>query len=117
MKPQDFLKEYKRMCKRDRKNGKRCQSVAMCSCNLSDIKPEEFAQMYDAVAEWSDTHPVKTRQSEFLEMFPNADLTRLLPCHVEKDKRPMRCAEYGYLSITCRCDMCRDDYWNEEVSE
>ena len=68
-----------------------------------------------AVENWAKVHPVKTRQSEFLKMFPNADLTRLLPCHVEKDKRPMRCAKYGYLSITCRCDKCRDDYWNEEV--
>lgn len=22
-----------------------------------------------------------------------------------------------YLSITCRCDRCRDDYWNEEVTD
>lgn len=79
-----------------------------------------FGDMEEAVPiveQWSKDHPVKTRQSEFLKMFPNADLICLLPCHVEKDKRPMRCAKYGYLSITCRCDRCRDDYWNEEVSE
>lgn len=87
-----------------------------CFANPTDrkINPDGVVA---AVEQWSKDHPVKTRQSEFLKMFPNADLTRLLPCHVEKDKRPMRCAEYGYLSITCRCDKCRDDYWNEEVSE
>ncbi len=72
------------------------------------------------VEQWAKDHPVKTRQSEFLKLFPNADLkiiTRLLPCSLDGTLKPLRCAEYGYLSITCRCDRCRDDYWNEEVSE
>lgn len=72
------------------------------------------------VEQWSKDHPVKTRQSEFLKMFQNADLkiiTRLLPCSLDGTLKPLRCAEYGYLSITCRCDRCRYDYWNEEVTD
>ncbi len=85
-------------------------------------KPDEDAikKNIDKVIKWAKGHPVKTRQSEFLKMFPNADLkiiTRLLPCAIDSDMKPLRCAEYGDLSITCRCDRCRDDYWNEEVSE
>lgn len=115
MKPQDFVKEFNRMCESNRKKCNGCQFVAMCSCNLLDIKPEEFAQMYDAIAEWSDSHPVKTRQSEFLKMFPNADLTRLLPCMIEKDKRPMWCGKYADFGANSCCDECRYAYWNEEV--
>ena len=112
-----FIKESKRLCKAQESCGKCVAQIGACC--LTDICVEEnSAEKAVAVVEqWSKDHPVKTRQSEFLKIFPNADLTRLLPCHVEKDKRPMRCAKYGYLSITCRCDRCRDEYWNEEVSK
>lgn len=78
------------------------------------VVPKEIKRI-KPIEQWSKDHPVKTRQSEFLKQFPNADLTRLLPCHIEKDKRPMRCAKYAYLSASYRCYRCRDDYWNEEV--
>lgn len=110
----EFLRTAYRMCN----TYSDCDSCP-ASGNSCFVNPIDRRRNPDgvvaAVENWSKDHPVKTRQSEFLKMFPNADLTRLLPCHVEKDKRPMRCAKYGYLSITCRCDRCRDDYWNEEV--
>lgn len=128
MKPQDFVKEFSRMCgnykHRNIDNGcvgfpmeeNDCWQGAVLDVN----RPENFAKAYDIVAKWSDEHPVKTRQSKFLKMFPNAYLetiTRLLPCSLDRTLKPFRCAKYGYLSITCRCDRCRDDYWNEEVTD
>lgn len=97
----------------------KCQSGSkpFCVATMSNKIAEHVDEAIELVEQWGKDHPVKTRQSEFLKQFPNAYLTRLLPCHIEKDKRPMRCAKYGYLSITCRCDRCRDDYWNEEVFE
>lgn len=67
------------------------------------------------VEQWAKDHPVKTRQSEFLKRFPNADLTRLQPCMIEKDKRPMWCGKYADFGANGCCDECRYAYWNEEV--
>ena len=114
MKPQDFVKEIKRMCKSNRENCNGCKIAAMCSCNLCDIKPEEFARMYDAIAEWSDTHPVKTRQSEVLKLFPNAviddddGILGIKPCYT--DERIGCTDEKG-------CDGCRRKYWLAEVTD
>ena len=73
------------------------------------------------VEQWAKDHPVKTRQSEFLKMFPNANIKTIIaslsPCVLDREEKTQRCAKYGYLSISCRCIKCRDDYWNEEVSE
>lgn len=93
----------------------RCMIAA---CGVSKPDEDAIKKNIDKVIKWAKDHPVKTRQSEFLKMFPNADLkiiTRLLPCSIDSNMKPLRCAEYGYLSSTCRCDRCRDDYWNEEV--
>lgn len=111
-----FLRESDRMC-RSYENCDGCPGFENACYQRSEDRLKKSKGVVATVEQWAKDHPIKTRQSEFLKMFPNADLTRLLPCHVEKDKRPMRCAKYGYLSITCRCDRCRDDYWNEEVSE
>lgn len=115
MKPQDFVKEFNRMCKSNMKNCNGCKFVAMCSCSLLDIRPEEFAKMYDEVAKWSDEHSVKTRQREFLKLFPNAminesdEILCIPPCHIE-DK-----------SIECTngksCDDCRREYWLAPIDE
>lgn len=86
-----------------------------CMFSFMEKEPEKAVQI---VEQWAKDHPVKTRQSEFLKIFPNANLkniTRLLPCSIDSNMNPLRCAKYDYLSITCRCDTCRNDYWNEEV--
>lgn len=90
----------------------------MATC--SDVSAKNIEETVSIVEQWAKDNPVKTRKSEFEKKFPNADLkiiAHLLPCSLDKTLKPFRCAKYGYLSITCRCDRCRDDYWNEEVSE
>lgn len=116
----DYLKKSRRMCK---SSGGCDTCVAYidgeCCINFG-AKSGKEKETVAIVEQWAKDHPVKTRQSEFLKMFPNANLkkiTRLLPCSIDSNMNPLRCAKYGYLSITCRCDRCRDDYWNEEVSE
>lgn len=111
----EYVKELRRICKSHPAcnvcplNSKFCYIANMC---------EDAEKAVKIVEQWAKDHPVNTRQSEFLKKFPNADLkiiTRLLPCSLDRTLKPLRCAKYGYLSITCRCDRCRDDYWNEEV--
>lgn len=67
----------------------------------------------DRVIYWANEHPVKTRQSEFLKMFPNAEIDEddgilcIKPCAIDK-------------SIGCTngkgCDGCFRKYWLAEVT-
>lgn len=125
----EYIKEAKRICKSRSvcksvsskcplldENGHCTATADICDADIIE-KTEKAVRI---VEQWAKDNPLKTRQSEFLKKFPNAYLntiTRLLPCSLDKTLKPSRCAKYGYLSITCRCDRCRDDYWNEEVSE
>lgn len=66
------------------------------------------------VEQWAKDHPVKTRQSEFLKLFPDARIRddgvlHIVPCNLEKG-----------LSKKCAgkdCDDCRREYWLEEVTD
>lgn len=119
-----FIKQINRLCEAQ-EDCKDCPLIGhACDVNTATIMScyniESVQKMVQIVEQWAKDHPVKTRQSEFLKMFPNAYLetiTRLLPCSLDRTLKPFRCAKYGYLSITCRCDRCRDDYWNEEVTD
>ena len=67
------------------------------------------------VEEWTATHPRKTRQSVFLEQWPDAD----------RDKKGVIaiCPKYVDRSVTCerdnavfmKCEDCRHEFWMQEV--
>lgn len=116
-----FFKTVNRLCK-----NQSCEECPVykndmcCMVGFDDDSIKSIEETVSKVEQWARDHPAKTRQSEFLKKFPDAYLsaiTRLLPCSLDKTLKPLRCAKYGYLSITCRCDRCRDDYWNEEVTD
>lgn len=92
MKLHEFQKESNRLCKEYRVIG--CEKCPLHKCHCATYKGlTDFAYVYDAVSAWSDSHPIKTRQSEFLKMFPNAYLetiTRLLPCSFAMRAAAMR---------------------------
>ena len=116
----EFFKTVNRLCKNRGCNVCPSGKEETCMVGFDDDSIKSIEETVSKVEQWAKDHPVKTRQSEFLKMFPNADLkiiTRLSPCSLDGPMKPLRCAKYGYLSITCRCDRCRDDYWNEEVTD
>lgn len=120
----EYIKEAKRICK----SRSVCKSVSG-KCPLldenghctatADICAEDIIEKTEKavqiVEQWAKDNPLKTRQREFLKRFPNADLTRLQPCMIEKDKRPMWCGKYADFGANGCCDECRYAYWNEEV--
>lgn len=67
------------------------------------------------VERWAAAHPVKTRQSEFLKLFPGADVGEtdgcltLNPCNVYEKMRK----ECGIP----KCSDCRRKFWLAEVEE
>ena len=115
----EYVKALHRLCK-SQDGCFECILDSKDGCIAAANRYEGYENAVQIVEQWAKYHPVKTRQSECLKMFPDAylsDITRLLPCSLDKTLKPLRCAKYGYLSTTCRCDRCRDDYWNEDVSE
>lgn len=76
---------------------------------LEAVQPEKAIAI---VKKWAAEHPVKTRQSEFLKMFPNAVIRDLCidikPCEVDTE---FECPDRNTVS----CGECKQRYWSEEV--
>lgn len=68
------------------------------------------------VERWAVAHPIKTRQSVFLEQFPNAPIytnthnVALDPCLVDTALR-------GHCPTGRGCDICRREFWLAEVED
>lgn len=109
----EYLKEIVRMCE-SMECCKDCAfsgGIATFPCESTNKKlecrnPEEAVAI---VGKWSAEHPRKTRQSEFLKMFPNATPFHIDPCNIDTDMA---------IDSKCRCKSCiecREEYWNQEV--
>lgn len=103
----EFYKAFKRMC--DKTDCKDCLLDQKCRPS-ANVEPEEVVEL---VEEWAKEHPVKTRQSEFLRMFPNADFCQgvidISPCSIEKEMKKC-CGDR-------ECDECKRTYWLTEVTD
>ena len=101
----EFIKQVRRMGKQ--------KGEAIC------FKLEEIdTEIVEQVEQWAKEHPVKTRQSEFLKQWPDAEISddglpaiapcqlnvELLQCESQKD-----CEERGV------CGKCRCDFWLKEI--
>ena len=118
----EYIKEAKRLCE----SRGVCESVSgkcplldenrhctadICTADIIE-KAEKAVQI---VEQWVKCNPIKTRQSEFLRMFPNALINEsdgilyITPCNIEGK------------SIVCTygksCGDCRRDYWLTEVTD
>lgn len=101
----EYVKQRKRMCDYYVNCGDcPARKYGMCA-SLSSI-PE----MVPIVEKWVKEHPVKTRQSEFLKQWPDAEidgdgLLSIAPCqlNVKLCKNREVCAE------------CRRDFWLKEI--
>lgn len=111
----EFLKTLHRMCDRHCTNcefGKRlCGFVTSCTVWIK-THPEEAV----AIAEkWAAAHPIKTRQSEVLKMFPGADIDKTDGC---LNLNP--CSIYKKMRKECegrKCSECRKAFWLAEVED
>ena len=109
-----FVKEWKRMCR----SSKTCLScsigkIAGVSTVCSNVVKKEPEKYVAIVEKWSAEHPIKTRQSEFLKLFPNADIVQgyLNVCPKRIDLNSLTEDECDDL----RCSDCRKKYWLAEV--
>ena len=108
-----YLKTLRRMCN--------CECCSQCELGKRLIVHETCtawrkAHPEEAVAiveQWAAEHPVKTRQSEFLKLFPNAqtDSGCLNACPMDV---------FGNTGIDCNkqtCYECKNAFWLAEVED
>ena len=102
-----FISESKRMCAYyDDCN--ECPTVATDSrLNICTM----MWKMIDLVEEWSKEHSTETRQSVFLERYPNAKM--------EEDGTLIVCPQAIDTTVGCfsdvNCGDCCREYWGEAV--
>ena len=80
---------------------------------ISAQKKNDYEGMVEAAEQWAAEHPVKTRQSEFLKLFPNAqtDSGCLNACPMDV---------FGNTGIDCNkrtCFECKKEFWLAEVED
>ena len=82
---------------------------------ISAQKKNDYEGMVEAAEQWAAEHPIKTRQSVFLEQWPDARIKRA-------DGLPITspCDLDGKLAGKCdgiHCPDCRKEFWLAEVEE
>lgn len=76
----------------------------------------DFEVYVRKVEEWGKSHPIKTRQTEFLKMFPNVPIRRdgyvdIAPCNLDAEVY-RECSE-----SSMECDKCYKEFWSKEVGK
>ena len=113
----EFLKERKRMCKSY--DGCKGCPFDNSKCVIdSTISDEDCKRIIATVEQWSKEHPRKTRQSVFLEQYPEARIgdddgvLQIYPCSISASHRNARgnCVTMGR-----KCPDCRREFWMQEV--
>lgn len=99
----EFLKQYSRMV-----------TFGVQPFKVPSNLPYE--EIVSRVEQWAKEHPVKTRQSEFLKMFPNASVGyngTLVICPSQADTK----AVAGCIRSERNCDKCKRDFWLAEIKD
>lgn len=114
----DFIKTRARMCSVYDNCGA-CSLCDFCAQDYSEQVTYQVAEQAIANAEqWAKEHPIKTRQSEFLKMFPSALIDGGSLCICPKILDPKTYSTDTGCSQICNgitCKACRRDFWLKEI--
>lgn len=115
----EFFKTAKRLCK-----NQGCDGCPVCKNNTCMVmliarrygaSDESIEGTISKVEQWAKDHPVKTRQSQFLKLFPDAKTNTegvlvVSPCFI--DQKMLN----GCKGKNVYCNNCRREYWLAEVT-
>ena len=114
----EFFKTVNRLCE-----NQSCRECPVCKegvCMVMNMVRidgglvESIEETVSKVEQWAKDHPVKTRQSEFLKLFPNATIDEdngilcIKPCTID---------ESNGCTNGKGCDDCYRKYWLTEVTD
>ena len=79
---------------------------------------EKDTEIVEKVEKWAKEHSVKTRQSEFLKMWPDAEigddgLPSIAPCQLNVEL--LQCESQYDCEKRGVCGKCRCDFWLKEI--
>lgn len=111
-----FFKTVNRLC--ENQSCEECpvyKNDMCCMVEFDDDSIKSIEETVSKVEQWAKDNPIKTRQSEFLKLFPNAQkldgIINICPILIDE----------GYKSTSeclgTRCNVCRQLFWNEEVTD
>lgn len=110
----EFIRERNRMCKHFRGCAKCPANDVICGTIGEVNDAERLVQIVEA---WAKEHPHKTRQSVFLEQYPEAKCLEdgvLAICPTALTSA-YRNNIGGCKSLEKRCADCRREFWTQEV--
>ena len=109
----EYVKQRRRMCD---------YYVNCGDCPACDYEEcaslNEIPNLVPIVEQWAKAHPIKTRQSEFLKMWPDAEigddgLPSIAPCQLNVEL--LQCESQKDCEDRGVCDKCRRDFWLKEI--
>lgn len=110
----EFIRERQRMCNAHKEECIGCpMNGEQCVVGF-DV---DAGRLVGAVEAWSAAHPRKTRQSVFLEQWPETriDIYGVLCVCPDLLTSAYRGAKDGCATPTKRCADCRREFWMQEV--
>lgn len=107
----EFLKALER-----RRNYKRGPNDGHCNWAFIYFDHRSHEELVAEVEQWAKEHPAKTRQSEFLKMFPHVILNDkgqpwVCPRTLDTEYKPVG----GCVLDVDICQRCKDKFWGQEV--
>lgn len=99
---------------------RRMYTLGCIKKGINDYNTKAEAVVAEVEA-WAAAHPRKTRQSVFLEQWPQARIDKttgvltICPAELTKECRDDRGACGAYSIETCVCEPCRREFWMQEV--
>ena len=117
----EFFKTVNRLCKN--RSCRECPvfkdgvCMVMRMIRLDDNSVKSIEETISKVEQWAKDRPIKTRQIEFLKMFPNTKIDDdgvIVLCPINflpKVERSAYCEKHE------NCEACRKEYWLTEVTD
>ena len=90
--------------------------MVMRMIRLDDDSVKKIEETVLKVEQWAKGHPVKTRQSELLKLFPNLKIDDGVIAFCPGKFLPEVEGE-AYCKKHDKCRECRKDYWLAEVTD
>lgn len=109
----EYVKQRERMCDYYDNCGD-CPAGNYEGCSSLN----EIPRMVPIVEQWAKEHPVKTRQSEFLKIYPDAKIfegrfLNICPALISKEYRSEETNECNRPGLSC--GKCKSDFWLKEI--